>query len=221
MSNRAIASVLAACCCAACVSVAPPTGFDERKGLALETVGATPGRMFGHAPRSYESSIGTIAHEVLAFEVDDALSGTYSEVSHVTAPGAGAELLCAHEPEGHAYPPGLDAPTTSVFACRGRIGPERFTLDVDRGCRRGVLAFGGERHVVDRGRLDVAGAEFPSGEGTVRTERGELIAAFDITLEMQMRVWAGPRHRAVAILAAAAIHDWATRASSARVDACR
>ncbi len=222
MSNRVfLPAALLFVLAGGCVSVAHPPRFDERAGLSLERIGATPWKMYGLSPLAYDSSIGRIEHEVLELDVDDALSGTYSEVSRITAPSIGAELLCAHEPEGQGYPPGLRVPPSSVFACRGRAGADHFALDVDRGCRRGVLVFGTERFTIDRGNVEVAGAAFPSGEASVRDARGGLVAAFDVTTELQMQVWAGPRHRTMAILAAAAIHDWATRASAARLYACR
>lgn len=204
-----------------CISVAHPSGFEERAGLALETVTATTGRMYGLSPISFESSVGRIEHELLELEVDDHLAGTYSEVSRITGATSGADLLCAHEPDGHAYPPGLHAAPTSVFACRGRIGSQHFTLDIDRGCRRGIVTIGAERWILDRGKITVAGAELPSGEATLRDERGKLVAALDLVATHRMRVWVRPEHRTAAILAAAAIHDWAERASAARVDACR
>jgi hypothetical protein len=222
MSNRVLVpAALLFVLAGGCVSVAHPPRFDERAGLSHERIRATPWKMYGLAPRAYDSSIGRIEHEVLDLEVDDALDGRYSEVSRITAPTVGAELLCAHEPEGHAYPPGLRAPPASVFACGGRVGADDFALDIDRGCRRGDLVFGTERFTIDRGNVEVAGAAFPSGEASVRDARGGLVAAFDVTTEMQMQVWVGPQHRTMAILAAAAIHDWTTRASAARLDACR
>lgn len=209
-----------------CVSVTSPPGYGNREMLGFEQIEATPWVMITDAPHSLESSAGRLAIETLA--VDRAsLSPKFSRSVRLTVAGSSrVDVVCAHEPEGAAYPPPFERVEAAAFVCLGVIDSERVTLAVERSCYRGVVTFGEtERYTLTRGNVTIAGAALPSDEVSIHDERGALVAAFDLVTSMTFRVWSEGRSerdptRARFIVVAAALHDWTTYASAQSREAC-
>lgn len=210
------AALVAASLLGGCATV-PPPGFEARASLDPVKLVATPGVMYGSAPRSWQAPGGDVEVALEQAVVAAGLGLYLSALAYTVAPSAQGEppLRCR-----------ASTSSTELLACDGsrhdvhlRLGPGcRYPRDLtEPACGHATLQVGSRRLQLHEGHVRRLGT--PSGQLGLVDEHGTLVAAADIVAKSVIDTWlpaepAAPVEREVALLVFVAYHQWRHRTSA-------
>lgn len=210
-----LGAALAAASLLGCATV-PPPGFDGRASLESVQVVATPGVMYGSAPRSWQAPGGDVKVTIEQAVVAAGLGLYLSELAYAVGFAARGEppLRCRSSTS-----------SAELLVCDGsrhdvhlRLGPGcRYPRDLaEPACGHATLDVGPRRLQLHEGHVRRLGT--PSGQLGLVDESGTLVAAADIVAESFIDMWlpaepAAPVEREVALLVFVAYHQWRHRTS--------
>jgi hypothetical protein len=182
-------------------AVSYPAGWEGR-APSPEVVTATPGVMYGQAPRRWDVAGGDkIEVDVRAAAVTSG-AGLYREdirfaIAYASAPGG--RLVCETEPAGPDFPEtrfGCWSESTASEPVRFWMAPDTGCRAVDSaaldtlttpGCWRGELTVRGQRIQLRHGYLQATGS--PVGYISWVDDRDGVLLAADIVREMSVRLF--------------------------------